>query len=35
VRVEEPEGVLVAARPDPQSAHGARLEFVSAHPTGA
>ena len=28
VRVEEPDGVLVAARPDPTSAHGARLELV-------
>jgi len=28
VRVEEPDGVLVAARPDPASAHGARLELV-------
>ncbi len=30
VRVEEPDGVLVAARPDPTSAHGARLELVRA-----
>lgn len=30
VRVEEPEDVLVAARPDMRSAHGARLEFVQA-----
>ena len=28
VRVEETDGVLVAARPDPVSAHGARLELV-------
>jgi hypothetical protein len=28
VRVEEPDGALVAARPDPASAHGARLELV-------
>jgi len=34
VRVEEPEGILVAARPDPQSAHGARLALVAAHPAG-
>lgn len=32
VRVEEPDGVLAAARPDPASAHGARLEFVQAIP---
>src|SRR5581483_9281212 len=30
VRVEEPEGALVAARPDYLSAHGARLELVRA-----
>jgi methylmalonyl-CoA/ethylmalonyl-CoA epimerase len=30
VRVEEPEGVLVAARPDPTSTHAARLELVPA-----
>jgi hypothetical protein len=30
VRVEEPEGVLIAAYPDRQSAHGARLELVQA-----
>ncbi len=28
VRVEEPEGVLIAAYPDRQSAHGARLQLV-------
>lgn len=28
VRVEEPDGLLVAARPDATSAHGARLELV-------
>lgn len=35
VRVEEPDGVLVAARPDPQSAHGARLAFVPMPPADA
>ncbi len=30
VRVEEPEGILLAARSDPTGAHGARLEFVQA-----
>ncbi len=28
VRVEEPEGILLSARPDPAGAHGAQLEFV-------
>jgi len=30
VRVEEPEGVLIAAYPDTRSAHGARLELIEA-----
>jgi len=30
VRVEEPEGVLIAAFPDTRSAHGARLELIEA-----
>jgi len=30
VRVEEPEGVLAAARPDTRSTHGARLALVQA-----
>lgn len=34
VRVEEPDGVLVAARPAMASAHGARLEFVQRHAAG-
>lgn len=34
VRVEEPDGVLIAAQPDPQSNHGARLEFVRSPPDG-
>ena len=30
VRVEEPEGIPIVARPDPAGTHGARLEFVQA-----
>ncbi len=30
VRVEEPEGILLAARPYPAATHGARLEFVQS-----